>query len=390
MGMPTLQPSMEPTAEPTIDPTQTPTTEPSIEPSFMPSDTPTSQPSIEPTKQPTIQPSTEPTTEPTADPITDPTMMPTADPITSTIDTTSAPTTEPTLEPTAMPTIVPQETIVSVEISVSLSSGNATEEEIRAIILTLIDEIDDNLEIDSYEVTETANGYVWTFEIIAQSEESALLLVASIGDDEFKQDLIEEIEANTNSEVSDVELNASIVDKDDDKDDDDDLDWLDIDRWLDWESYSLLQWIIVGALLCILCVCCLFLCRCCFLCNKSKKKKNKNGYQVGNAMFGSVRPSSMDADDAFQSDLRSAIEMNNIGKLLKAQSGPSLADVNVDGDGKKESDAKTKLLDKKEAKKDGDKGTGVTPGGPDDDDDNPPPAPEPPKDVQSMDEYDLL
>jgi len=238
--------------------------------------------------------------------------------------------------------------------------------------------------------------------------------VDTIESDSFSADLAFAIENNTNSEVSNIESKASIVDKDDDKDDDI---WDIINDWIDFANYSLLQWIIFGAACLILCVCCLFLCRCCWLCRKKKTKTNKNGYQVGSAMFGGVRPSSMDADDAFQNDLKNAIEMNTRGKLLKG-SGASLADVDVDdvavafdedldetkkkktkkSESKKENktkggdddDAKTKLLDTKKGKKEGTE-TYVTPGGPDDDDeDNPPPAPEPPKDVQAMDEYDLL
>merc|ERR1712019_56817 len=104
------------------------------------------------------------------------------------------------------------------------------------------------------------------------------------------------------------------------------------------------------------------------------------------------------------------------GKLLKTNAA-SLQDVDVEDvavafdmnfddktEDKKEVNAKTTLLDKKDSKKkkskgkesEGDKkttpgGQYVTPGGPDDDDeDNPPPAPAPPKDLQNMDEYDLL
>jgi len=316
-------------------------------------------------------------------------------------------------------------TTVTVQISVGLASGNATEEELRDIIFTLIDEIDDDLQINSISVgvMDDNLGYIWSFDIVANSEAIANLVADTIESDAFKNDLVEEIEANTNSEVADIALTASIdngSDNGDDTDDDESI-WS-IDRWLDPFSYERLQWIIVGALASILCICCLFCCRCYFVCCRGKEKHKKNGYEAGNALFNSARPSSMDAatDADFQSDLKNAIEMNNRGKLLKTSAGNgggggagvSLQDVDVDDvavafdmnfdekkkDKKEEVNAKTSLLDKKNGngkKSEGDEETAgghyVTPGGPDDDDeDNPPPAPAPPKDLQNMDEYDLL
>lgn len=369
-------------------------------------DTNSTVPSLEPTINPTVffttlPPSTQaPSIQPTAEPTTEPSM-------------------EPTLEPTIANTDT-ETTIVSVEIVINLSSGNATEDELRSIIINQIDLIGDNLIIDAMTTTQTENGFVFSFDIVTKNEEIALDLVDAIESDSFSAALILDIEQNTNSAVSSVESSASIVDKDDDGGKDDDDIWDIIDEWIDFENYSLLQWIIFGAACLILCVCCLFLCRCCWLCKKKKSNKQKNGYQVGNGMFGGARPSSMDADDAFQNDLKNAIEMNNRGKLLKTgTAGASLADVDVDdvavafdeeettkkdkkekkkkkSESKKEKtdDAKTKLLDKEKTTTTTKGGGGdtayVTPGGPDDDEENPPPAPEPPKDVQAMDEYDLL
>lgn len=239
------------------------------------------------------------------------------------------------------------------------------------------------------------------------------MLVATIESTEFKNDLIEEIELQTNAQVDSVNVAASIDEKEDDNGNENEESVWSIDRWLDPFTYERLQWIIVGALLCIVCICCLLCCRCYFVCCRDGKAKGKrNGYQAGNALFNSAqRPSSMDADDAFQSDLKNAIEMNNRGKLLKtSKSDKALQDVDVDDvavafdmdfddtNGGKADSAKTKLLSsstktKKNGKKEseGAKETQyVTPGGPDDDEENPPPAPAPPKDLQNMDEYDLL
>ena len=162
-------------------------------------------------------------------------------------------------------------------------------------------------------------------------------------------------------------------------------------------------------------------------------RRSKSGYVVGQAMFGKVE-SDADADSAFASDLKNAIEMQRKGKLLKkTKTDDKLKDLNqadvadafnmdfdeikpinrkeqtpdaivaaksVD-DEDEEKDKKEKKKNKKSGKKEKGKEseheglmpdtTTTTPGGPDDDEEHPPPAPAPPSQpAKDLDDYDLL
>jgi len=302
--------------------------------------------------------------------------------------------------------------------------GNYTDEEIGNFSVVIQEIIEDILrdlgiiDIDdittsaaaldtiTYNFDEGTNTITYKLKVIAADQNEVDYITQTIEGDAFKQQLVEDIEADINNiEIDEITTEAAAVDDDDD---DDKVDWF------DYRTYELLNWIIFGAACCILCI--FFLCfmRCCFLCCKKRGRgRSKSGYRVGQAMFDQIE-NDADADSAFQSDLKSALEMQSRGKLLRN----STKDLDLDADDigiAFDMDVETKPINKKkdknEAGSNDDKtkkmSEGVakpqtgdtlipnakTPGGPepDDDDENVPKAPDAPKvDVQDVDDYDLL
>lgn len=374
-------------------------------------------------------------------------MEPTSNP--TQLITTGFPTSEPTLEPTVSPTQSPAPTAapteptyteVEIVITISFTSTNATEEELTDLILLAIDEViaslnltvldfdadDFTVEIISSDTDTSARRLIapsaatYTFRITLSildepDIDAASALIQTIESPEFAGALQSDIEAATYSEIAEdgLTVSAEAVPEDTDDDDDDKVDWLDYTTW------ELINWLMVGAVLLVLCVFGLCVCRCCCLvcCCKEQRERRQSQYKMGGAMFDRVDSHNTGKEHAFQSDLRQAIEMNKRGTLLKKK------DKHEAGGGKEslELDAKeigaafdmnfdevTPIKDKEVAKpqartkgKEGGDETGdplirgTTPGGPEEDDDeNVPPAPKPPvmsaEEEEAAEAYDLL
>eukprot|EP01083_Nonionella_stella_P193806 715349_1 len=458
---PTHDPTEHPTTIPTYYPTMTtdiPTYYPTSIPTYYPTKIPTSIPTYNPTEIPTYNPTNEPTYEPTFEPTNIPSYIPTSIP---TYYPTKIPTSIPTYNPTEIPSQIPtinptieptfittddhdspdnteDQVLVAVTITITIEYGNSTvtEKDIRDIIISLIYEelsdvtiqnLDAKINIDNPEEIEIT----WTMELLGNNNKHAELIEDIIKSDSFEKDLTDDIEAfNDNYKVTNINADASTIDDDDDEDNKTKV------SWLDPMTYGILNWIIVGAAACILCILCLFICRCCYLCCSKTRRRAKSGYQVGKPMFSQM-DTNTEADSAFQSDLRQAIEMNAQKKLLKntdsvaqldidevnaafdmdfdevkpinktnkVQKVSSISDMkeNDDANSDNDDDEKKELKPNKKGSegivKSSTKGDtlmqNITPGGihitPGGDDDNPPPAPQPPQEnVREIDEYDLL
>lgn len=372
------------------------------------------------------------------------------------MEPTGSPTSEPTLEPTpsptqsSAPTAAPTEptyTDVEIVITISFSSTNATELEIAELILDAIDDLiaslnltvadytadDFTIEVIEVDTSEPArrrlaapSAITYTFRITLSildenGIDTAAALIESIESPEFADALQSDIEASTYSEIAEGGLTITaeeVIDPDDD-DKDDEVDWLDYTTW------QLMNWLIVGGALLVVCVLGLCLARCCCLwcCCKDREERKQSQYKMGGAMFDRVDSHNTGKEHAFQSDLRQAIEMNKRGKLLKkkdtkesleldAKEIGAAFDMNFDETtpmNGKQSDAGSVVKAGSESKGKG-KGKkvteggdetgdplirGATPGGPEEDDDeNVPPAPNPPAMSAEEEEhaaaYDLL
>ncbi len=161
---------------------------------------------------------------------------------------------------------------VTITITIGYGNSTITIKDITDIISQLIYEqlseaTIQNLVSKSEIISDDEIKITWTMELIAQTDEYAELIEDIIESDGFKDELIHDIEAFNEN------YKAVLV-----SDEDDDTTKI---SWLDPMTYGILNWIIVGAALCILCIFCLFICRCCYLCcSKTRRmRRAKSGYQ---------------------------------------------------------------------------------------------------------------
>eukprot|EP00484_Ammonia_sp_Unknown_P023546 CAMPEP_0197024384 /NCGR_PEP_ID=MMETSP1384-20130603/4928_1 /TAXON_ID=29189 /ORGANISM="Ammonia sp." /LENGTH=733 /DNA_ID=CAMNT_0042452757 /DNA_START=105 /DNA_END=2306 /DNA_ORIENTATION=+ len=350
----------------------------------------------------------------------------------------------------AATTAEPEPVCIDATVSISMQSCTQTylEEELQEIAVSGIADCageDDEFSAQDVEVTVESDDddgsmdYQYDQVVCVKDQEAAEALEACVETADFADGIEEDIDAATNCTAV---ASGSAQIQDADTDDDGTVLWQPWTYGSNW-----LLWIVFGAVVCALCVILFCLCRCVKSCCDGSdrfKRAKSSGYTIGGPLFKQIK-SNDEVDNAFTSDLKSAIEMNKKGKLLNhvesldldAGAVADAFDMNFDErkpikqetddhaaaqeeeeekkqdkkdngkqKGGKKQEEKSKEKGKSQSKKDEKKpakknsegvakpATGSTdhetPGGPDDDDENAPPPPEPPVAAHQQTDYDLL